>query len=65
MRRFLQSLAVLATAVMLAAISIRAEELRKTLPAPAPLPPVLPGLSHFAMLQDPQTFTQAVLDFLK
>ena len=62
MRRFLQSLAVLATAVMLAAISIRAEELRKTLPAPAPLPPVL---SHFAMLQDPQTFTQAVLDFLK
>jgi len=64
MRRFLQSLAVLVTAVMLATLAARAE-VRKTLPAPAPLPTVLPGLSHFAMLQDPQAFTQAVLVFLK
>jgi pimeloyl-ACP methyl ester carboxylesterase len=26
---------------------------------------ILPGLSHFAMLQDPQAFNQAVLEFLK
>ena len=65
MRRFLQSLAVFITAVMLATLAARAAELWKTLPALAPLPPVLPGLSHFAMLQDPQAFTQAVLDFLK
>ena len=39
MRRFLQSLAVLITAVMLATLAARAEELWKTLPAPAPLPP--------------------------
>ena len=26
---------------------------------------ILPGLSHFAMLQDPKAFNQAVLEFLK
>ncbi|WP_119392067.1 alpha/beta fold hydrolase [Taklimakanibacter lacteus] len=26
---------------------------------------ILPGVSHFAMLQDPKAFTQAVLEFLK
>ena len=26
---------------------------------------ILPGLSHFAMLQNPAAFNQAVLEFLK
>ena len=74
MRRFLQSFAVVIWAALFALLPLRAEKLWKTLPAPLPLPAptetgeapvILPGLSHFAMLQDPKAFNQAVLEFLK
>jgi pimeloyl-ACP methyl ester carboxylesterase len=41
MRRFLQSLAIVITAVALTILPLRAEDLWKTLPAPQPLPPAI------------------------
>ncbi|MGE0006190.1 MAG: alpha/beta fold hydrolase [Parvibaculaceae bacterium] len=39
------------------------EEMAKAIPGARLV--ILPGLSHFAMLQDPEAFNQAVLEFLK